>query len=319
MRNESLSYMGLAYRILKEQGEEIALVFQEGTTAKPMIRVESPDEKYTYYTHYEHDLDFLRSLQNDWAHMMAEEYSTKSTLSLEEMEKRSAEADAWLDQTLTMQGLEETIACMGATTVDGGIDKMIQVQADTPGGKRWLESNNDIKMKWLALERPAAAETEDKETLTETQEQDLRNVHAKVCIIRYEDWNCAAYAAPSDCPNEEVPERGVRLDNSEESELYSLFFEVGMSLKNYSKTHGCLPQGATELLAPVVETTCANVCLVQGVNEDYATYIAPPDWSDRATRQGGHKLRMSKAAFIMKMLVRTGIASERWDKLECQS
>ena len=174
-------------------------------------------------------------------------------------------------------------------------------------------------MKWLALERSAAAETEDKETLTEAQEQAPRNVHAKVCIIRYEDWNEAAYAAPSDCPNEEVPERGVRLVNSEEAELGSLLFEVGMNLKNYSKTHGSLPQGETELLPTGVETTCANVCLVQGINEDYAAYIAPPDWSDQHTRQGGHKLRMSKAEFIMKMLVGKGIASERWDKLECQS
>ena len=166
MRNDLLSYMGLADRILREQGEEIALVFQEGTTAKPMIRIESPDEKYAYYAH---DLDFLRSLQDDWAHMMAYEYSTQNTLSLKETEKRSAEADAWLNQTLTMQGLEETIACMGATTVNGGIDKTIQVQADTPRGKRWLESNNEIKMKWLALERSAAAETEDKETFAELQ------------------------------------------------------------------------------------------------------------------------------------------------------
>ena len=169
MRNKSLSYMGLAYRILKEQGQEIALVFQEGTTAKPMIRVEITDEKYAYYTHYEHDMDFLRSLQNDRAHMMAEEYSTRSTLSLEEMETRSADADAWLDRTLTMQGLEETIACMGAATVDGGVDKTLQIQADTPGGKRWLESNNDIKMKWLALEGSAGAETEDKGTFAELQ------------------------------------------------------------------------------------------------------------------------------------------------------
>ena len=29
--------------------------------------------------------------------------------------------------------------------------------------------------------------------MTETQEQDPRNVHAKVCIIRYEDWTYAAY------------------------------------------------------------------------------------------------------------------------------
>ena len=91
-----------------------------------------------------------------------------------------------------------------------------------------------------------------------------------------------------------------------------------MSLKNYSKNHSCLPPGATEAPAPVVEMTCANVCLVKGVVKDYAAYIAPPDWSDRATRQGGLKLRMSEATSIMRMLVRTGMASERWDKLECR-
>ena len=154
--------------------------------------------------------------------------------------------------------------------------------------------------------------------MTETQEQDPRNVHAKVCIIRYEDWTYAAHAAPSNCPNEEVRERGVRLTESEESELYGLFFQVGMSLKNYSKSHSCLPPGAPGALAPVVETTCANVCLVKGVVEDYAAYIAPPDWSDRDTRQGGLKLRISEATSIMRMLVRTGMASERWDKLECR-
>ena len=78
--------------------------------------------------------------------------------------------------------------------------------------------------------------------MTETQEQDPSNVHAKVGIIRYKDWTYAAYTAPSDCPNEEVRERGVRLTDSEESDLYGLFFQVGMSLKNYSKSHSCLPQ-----------------------------------------------------------------------------
>ena len=154
--------------------------------------------------------------------------------------------------------------------------------------------------------------------MTETEEQPLRNVHAKVGIIRYENWTYAAYAAPSDCPNEKVQERGVRLTNSEESELYGLFFQVGMSPKNYSKTHDCLPPGAPEAPAPVVETNCANVCLVEGVAKDYAVHIAPPDWSDRATRLGGHKLRMSEATFIMRMLVRTGMASPGWGKLECR-
>ena len=128
------------------------------------------NEKYAYYIHYTNDLDFLRCLQNEWAYMMAYEYSTKSNMSPKEMEKRSAEADAWLDRTLTMQGFEETIACMGAITADGRVDKNIQVMADTPAGKRWLESNNDIKMKWLTLGRPAAAETEDKETSAELPE-----------------------------------------------------------------------------------------------------------------------------------------------------
>ena len=152
--------------------------------------------------------------------------------------------------------------------------------------------------------------------MTETQEQAPSNVHAKVGIIRYNDWTYVAYAAPSDCPNEEIQNRGVRLNPAEGSDLYGLFFQVSMSLKNHSKTHGYLPQGATEAPAPVVETICTKVCLVQGVIEDYAAYIAPPDWSDRATRLGGHKLRMSEAAFIMRMLVRTDMASERWDKLE---
>ena len=154
--------------------------------------------------------------------------------------------------------------------------------------------------------------------MAETQEQAPRNVHAKVGITRYDDWTYVAHAAPSNCPNEEVQERGVRLTSSEGSELYSFLFQVSMSLKNYSKNHGYLPQGATEAPAPVVETICAKVCLVQEVVEDYTAYIAPPDWSDRATRQGGHKLRMSEAQSIMRMLVRTGMASERWDKLECQ-
>ena len=160
--------------------------------------------------------------------------------------------------------------------------------------------------------------------------QALRNVHAKVGIIRYENWTYAAHAAPSDCPNEEVQERGVRLTNSEESELYGLFLQVGISPKNYSKTHDSLPPGAPEAPALVVETNCANVCLLEGVArgiakgvtkgvaKDYAVHIAPPDWSDRPTRLGGHKLRMSEATFIMKMLVRTGVASPGWGKLECQ-
>ena len=77
-----------------------------------------------------------------------------------------------------------------------------------------------------------------------------------------------AHAAPSDCPNEEVQEQGVRLTNSEESELYGLFFQVGMSPKNYSKTPDCLPPGAPEAPAPAVETNCANVCLAKGVAKD---------------------------------------------------
>ena len=158
--------MELAEGIMKHAGHGIALIFQEGTTAKPMVRVECIPKGGAYYAH---DLDFLRCLQDETAHMMAHEYSTKSNLSPKEMEKRSAEAGARLDRTLPMQGLEETIACMGAATVDGRIDKNIQVWADTPGGKRWLEANNDIKMKWLTLERPAAAETEDKETFAEWQ------------------------------------------------------------------------------------------------------------------------------------------------------
>ena len=145
--------------------------------------------------------------------------------------------------------------------------------------------------------------------------QALRNVHAKVGIIRYENWTYAAHAAPSDCPNEEVQERGARLTNSEESELYALFFQVGMSPKNYSKDHGSLPPGAP---VPVVETKCANFCLVEGFAKDYAVYVAPPDWSGPATRQGGHKLRMSEATFVMRMLVRTGLASLRWARLECR-
>ena len=132
-----------------------------------------------------------------------------------------------------------------------------------------------------------------------------------------------AYAAPSNCPNEEVQERGVRLTNSEESELYGLFFQVSVSPKNYSKTHDSLPPGAPEAPAPVALTTWANVCLVErvakGTTKDYVVHIAPPDWSDRATRLGGHKLKMSEATFIMRMLVRTGMASLRWGKLECRA
>ena len=63
---------------------------------------------------------------------------------------------------------------------------------------------------------------------------------------------------------------------------------------------------------------CANFCLTKEVIKDYVVHIAPPDWNDRATRQGGHKLRMSEAKFIMRMLVRTGMASLRWGKPECR-
>ena len=154
--------------------------------------------------------------------------------------------------------------------------------------------------------------------MTERQEHDPGNVHAKVCITRYENWTYAAHAAQSDCPNEEVQERGARLTNSEESELYALFFQVGMSPKNYSKDHGSLPPGAPESPATAIETKYANFCLAEGVAKDYAVYVAPPDWSGPATRQGGHKLRMSEATFVMRMLVRTGLASLRWARLECR-
>ena len=88
-----------------------------------------------------------------------------------------------------------------------------------------------------------------------------------------------------------------------------------MSPKNYSKDHGSLPPGAP---ATAIETKYANFCLAEGVAKDYAVYVAPPDWSNPATRQGGHKLRMSEATFVMRMLVRTGLASLRWARLECR-
>ena len=165
MRNESLSYMELAGRIIKHAGQGIALVSQEGTTAKPMIRVLCIPEDSSYFTH---DLDFLRGLQDMEARLMAYEYSTKSNMSPREMEKRLAEADAWLDRTLTIQGFEETTACMGAAVIHDIIDEQVQVEADTPKGKRWLEANNNIKMKFLGSE--TGEEIEDKETSAELPE-----------------------------------------------------------------------------------------------------------------------------------------------------
>ena len=159
--------MELARRIMKDAGHGIAIVYQEGTTAKPMVRILCNSEESPYYAH---DLDILRGLQDTEAQFMAREYVRNNNLSPKEMEKRLAEADAWLDRTLTMQGFEETIACMGAIAIQGIIadDEKLEVEADTPKGKRWLEANNNIKMK--QLESETGEEIEDKEISAELPE-----------------------------------------------------------------------------------------------------------------------------------------------------